>query len=252
MPDGWLGENLLIKVIDTLEKGIGAYAKPWQTIRDATARTEARRKEILILAQAEKESEEIRAGTKAVDNNGDIIALPAPADNSSELQLMTDENPSNDIFGFMQSYERQKLVLGLKRSINLRKIGVFAQEEADYSKEEEVSDEPVDPDWFARWRNLAQDVSKEEMQRLWGRVLTGEVRKPATFSIHSLDFLSRMNVDDANLLYKLAPLVFNEAIFKIMEEPMKKQCITFEDFIYLDDLGILSGTSGTLEKNTIL
>ena len=56
-----LGEKLVIKMWETIaDKGIGSLLAPWQILREADARTEARRREILSLATAEKEAFEIK------------------------------------------------------------------------------------------------------------------------------------------------------------------------------------------------
>ena len=49
------GEGLLIKLWETLaEKGVGGLLSPWQIKREAKAHTEARRIEIVALADAER------------------------------------------------------------------------------------------------------------------------------------------------------------------------------------------------------
>jgi hypothetical protein len=55
----------------------------------------------------------------------------------------------------------------------------------------------IDPDWLNRFTSFAQDVSSEELQRVWGRVLAGEIRKPGSFSISSLRVLAELEADVA-------------------------------------------------------
>jgi hypothetical protein len=107
-----------------------------------------------------------------------------------------------------------------------------------------VSDEPVDVDWFARWRNCAEDVNDEDMQRLWGRVLAGEVKQPKTYSLHALDMLSRMSKADAELVAKLANLDIGGAILKIDGDYYNEIGIPFDKLLYLDDIGVLNGVIG--------
>ena len=67
----WPGEGLLIKLWDTLaEKGIGGLLKPWQIKREAKAQLEARRLEIVALADAEREADNIRAGRLKLAGRG--------------------------------------------------------------------------------------------------------------------------------------------------------------------------------------
>jgi hypothetical protein len=50
-----LGEKLLIKMWETLtEKGIGSLLEPWHKSRISKVELEAKRNEIIILAEAER------------------------------------------------------------------------------------------------------------------------------------------------------------------------------------------------------
>ena len=57
----------------------------------------------------------------------------------------------------------------------------------------EVQDHEVDHDWTSRFFNDVQDVSSEEMQKLWGRILAGEVERPGTTSIKTLGVLKNLD-----------------------------------------------------------
>lgn len=56
-----------------------------------------------------------------------------------------------------------------------------------------------DHDWTARFFREAQDVSSEEMQVLWSRVLAGQVREPGTTSMRTLGVLKDLDVSTARL-----------------------------------------------------
>jgi hypothetical protein len=57
----------------------------------------------------------------------------------------------------------------------------------------------LDDDWLNVFERYAGDASTDRMQRLWGRVLAGEVRRPGRFSIRTLRFLSEFSQQDALL-----------------------------------------------------
>ena len=44
--------------------------------------------------------------------------------------------------------------------------------------EEEVAKEAVNEDWLMRFFNSIQDISNEDMQKLWAKVLAGEIKNP--------------------------------------------------------------------------
>ena len=70
----------------------------------------------------------------------------------------------------------------------------------ELAQEESVASEPPDDDWVTRFFKYAQDVSSGQMQDLWGRILAGEIRRPGTYSLRTLDFVRNMTTAEAELL----------------------------------------------------
>ena len=63
------GEKLLIRLWETLaEKGIGSILRPWQIRRVGRANIDVRAQELLLLAQAERDAEDIRSGRKTLSD----------------------------------------------------------------------------------------------------------------------------------------------------------------------------------------
>jgi len=54
------------------------------------------------------------------------------------------------------------------------KAVLFAEEELENCTAE-ASSEDIDQDWFTRWRDCAEKVSNEDLQRLWAKALAGEL-----------------------------------------------------------------------------
>jgi hypothetical protein len=160
------------------------------------------------------------------------------------LAAETEENAPESI-SLIREHHQNLAHLELERLINLRKIKVYAEEQAEELGNETVSDEPIAPDWFSHWRNFAQDVSRDEMQQLWSKVLAGEACQPGSYSIHSMDFLARMSAQDAENLSRISPFVFNgEYIFREIRNTLEKHGIGVVDLIYLDDLGLINSAVG--------
>ena len=87
-----------------------------------------------------------------------------------------------------------------KRQAN---IGSVVNRAARKLGDNEVQDHEIDHDWTARFFNDVQDVSSEEMQQLWGRVLAGEVERPGSTSIKTLGLLKNLDKTVATLFRKL-------------------------------------------------
>ncbi|KIC01699.1 hypothetical protein OA88_12640 [Flavobacterium sp. JRM] len=73
-------------------------------------------------------------------------------------------------------------------------------------QEPEISTESVDPDWTTRFFNIAEDISNHEMQKLWGRILSGEVKQPGSFSLRTLELLKNITKYEAEVFTKFAKL----------------------------------------------
>lgn len=73
----------------------------------------------------------------------------------------------------------------------------FAAE--DLNKEDIFSDEPIDFDWLMRFFDAVGNISNEELQKLWGKVLAGEVKNSGNFSLRTLDIVRNMTQKEAKL-----------------------------------------------------
>ena len=70
-------------------------------------------------------------------------------------------------------------------------------------EDKDVLDHEPDHDWTARFFNEIQDVSSEEMQLLWAKVLAGEVERPGSTSIRTLSILRNLDQATSDLFRKL-------------------------------------------------
>ena len=68
----------------------------------------------------------------------------------------------------------------------------------------------VDDDFIVYHSEHARLVSDDEMQRLWAKVLAGEVNKPGSFSKRTLEFLSTLEKDEAHLFTRLCSFVVSD------------------------------------------
>jgi hypothetical protein len=110
--------------------------------------------------------------------------------------------------------------------------------------EKEVSDTPVNEDWTVRFFNIVEDVSDEQMQQLWGKILAGEVKTPNSYSIHTLELLKNLSKPEAELFEKAASyVIFFETEPFICNakdgEIFKRNNLSFDDCLLLIELGLI-------------
>lgn len=111
------------------------------------------------------------------------------------------------------------------------------------SDEKECSEEPVDKDWMIRFFNSVEDISDEDMQNLWAKILAGEVKQPKSFSLRTLETLRNLTQKEAKTFQKVAEFVFLNAQDKCItsnEELLLKYGIDFKDIQLLDECGLVS------------
>ncbi len=134
----------------------------------------------------------------------------------------------------------------LRRQENIDDIFQIAVEQL--SQEENVSDEQVDEDWTTRFFNIAEDISDDEMQQLWGRILAGEVKQPKSYSLRTLELLKNLSKHEAEVFSRASNFVitsFNSPfLFRgKSDEILGKYNFTFEDKLLLTETGLLQAES---------
>lgn len=234
------GEKLVIKLWETLaEKGIGSLLEPWHIKRTGMARNEVRSAELVMLAQAEVDANDIRAGRKQMvwENTPRLIDAPAP----EVLALPYKEHgQAKNEKSLAEVALQTQTVDAIKREINVSKA-VLKAEDILASDKQEPSPRPVDDDWLNSWRDYAGRVSTEDLQQLWGSVLAGEIKTPGTHSLRTLEFMKGLSKNEAEKITRLARFVIEGRIFKATPELLISKEITFDFLLQMQVLGIVAG-----------
>lgn len=226
------GEKLVIKMWETVaDKGIGSLFKPWQMRREGRASIDLKREELLVIAQAEREAELLRTGQNLTSS-----IIP---------RLEQDSSNSRD--------SDQAFVVSLEQRAKDELVSDTIRREANVTRallhaEDVLSDEPqlppeekVDDDWLFRWRDSAAQVSAEELQNLWGRVLAGEVKAPGSYSLRTLEFLKNLSRQEAEAIAKLSQFVIGGVIYRGKDNDLEKYDLSFSFLLSMQQLGVISG-----------
>lgn len=237
------GEELIIALWKTVaEKGVGGLWKPYQMRREGLATAEIQRRERLLLAQTEREVEEIRSGQK---NVSDIRLKIGFADEQRPNLLGKRVEPVIELSAIMEDINHETRCERLSRGINITKALFHAEDDLSQGAESEPDGE-VDDDWFARWKEYAGGVSKEQLQLLWGRLLAGELKSPGAFSLRFLDFVRNLSSVEASLIQKLSKFNFEGMIWA--DSKLLKMDLNFNQLLELEALGVLTGVTGGLSQ----
>ena len=105
----------------------------------------------------------------------------------------------------------------------------------------EVSTQTVDDDWLTRFTNIVKDVSSEDMQRVWAKILAGEIVKPGSYSLKTLEVISNLTAHYASMFQSILPYVIrmgNLYFIPAEKQIMKDYSIAYGDILVLDDIGL--------------
>ena len=165
---------------------------------------------------------------RAIERNAEAEAFAsvrkAEAENAATLiRLQGEEQVAN----YMLAREKRKLN-------NVQ--NVIEQAQQHFVEGEQVSDEPVNSDWINRFFTIVEDVSDAEMQQLWARILAGEVKKPKSYSLRTLEVLRNMSKEEAEQITKASQYVLYGGI--ICSEDFG---INLDSQSFLDEMGLICG-----------
>jgi Protein of unknown function (DUF2806) len=182
----------LTRLIEVISASVGAVSKPYLMKKTSDAKAY----EIRVIANALKEVGE-KHSLPVTYKNGEVEVWQKTEEKTLTLETLPEQERS----ALRVEYQEQK------RQQNIESITATAASEL--SQQERVSEEKPDEDWITRFFSSAQDISSEEMQMLWGRVLAGEIKKPGTYSLKALDLLKNLTKNDAAVLEHVGRLSIN-------------------------------------------
>lgn len=179
------------KLADYAASGIGSVAGPmlasWKARREANAK--------LIAAKGEAEAQRILAEGQAT-----TMQIIANAQANARSMLVSPDSIIQGQLEFGEAITQRIQFQEEKRQSNIWQVLTKAALELEGK---EVADHEPDHDWTARFFNDVQDVSSEEMQQLWGKILAGEVERPGSTSLRTLSILKNLDQPTANTFQRL-------------------------------------------------
>lgn len=143
------------------------------------------------------------------------------------------------------------------KDIHRRAMHRFLEEEAKKQKNmeditqkalpnlnDDAKSENVENDWITNFFDKCRLISDSEMQGLWSRVLSGEANSPGSYSKRTVNFLSSLDKNDAELFTKLCKFVwiingFKPLIYNVQNNIYNKHKINFGSLSHLESIGLI-------------
>lgn len=94
----------------------------------------------------------------------------------------------------------------VKEQLNLDDIGLHAANNLNNEKYEDKEKQPskeISDDWLNEFENYAKLKSSDDMKMIFGKILSGEIKEPGTFSIRTVRLISQLDNQAAKLFQLL-------------------------------------------------
>jgi uncharacterized repeat protein (TIGR03899 family) len=243
----------LDKLIEIVSKSVGKISKPYFDRKDIDTKAyeieklaEARAIEMKIIATAVKQNFQMTGG---IEYKEERIAI------SSQKELPVVNNQTLFINPPLEDRTLERLNFQeAKKQLNIENVTAFAAEQL--KNEQPVTDEPLDEDWTTRFFKIAEEVSNEEMQAIWGKILAGEIKQPKSYSLRTLELIRNLSKSEADIFMKVANFAIKSGsknyIFigkdeKVMTEKFN---VSYMEIAALTESGLIQ--SGTFVNHHLL
>ncbi|MCI8597291.1 MAG: DUF2806 domain-containing protein [Lachnospiraceae bacterium] len=188
-----------------------------------------------IRKMADSKAYELQQISDAVRNNSDVPIVY----NSTGVSI--------DTSNFEEITKRASSRLAyqeITKQQNIEAVADNAYQELENVAE--VSSEPVNRDWMFRFFNSVENVSDKELQKIWGRILAGEIKSPNTYSYRTLEKLKNMTQQEVECFRLVAPFALyqNKNRFIINAHFSRdKYGIKFDSIMKLEECGLMLSRS---------
>jgi len=191
------------------------------------------------------------AHTRVAQEKARIITELARSGLHLESLTITDAGVQAELKGMPQEvqdlHRRSQLRIAYENMLQqLNRDSAVVHAAAELLDEPDVSDKPVDPDWATRYFRTAQDISSEEMQLIFGKILAGEIKQPGSFSARTVDFLATLTNEEALSFRKLCAFLWvlpsgqaDIILFGTDPEGYSVDVLGYSDLQHLHDIGLI-------------
>jgi len=188
------------KFLDLVGKYFGKKTKQKYDKQDID--TEVYRREML----GNPSADEIKQISNAIKENGLEISSLDYKDGKVQISAAKplnaiDVNLEHSVNLLNRTQERV-LTQQLKKQSNLESI--LDATVAELQNEPDVSSEPVADEWMAEYMDFAGDVTDKDMQNIWAKILAGEIKRPKTYSLRTLEVLRKLSKEEAEIVLRIA------------------------------------------------
>lgn len=124
----------------------------------------------------------------------------------------------------------------VRQKNNIQKVVQAAA--MDLNANPKQNEDKVDDDWGAFFFDNVQDVSNEEIQNIWAKILAGEIRRPGSYALRTLRVLKDLSKEEALSFRDLSPYIIDHCAVYLYSDNFRKN-YTEGRLITLQDAGLI-------------
>ncbi|TCO87445.1 uncharacterized protein DUF2806 [Bacteroides heparinolyticus] len=161
--------------------------------------------------------------------SSDVASLEANADFKKNLK----EALAEDTINMVRTAREQRQLNNI--------VNIYANTARELQIIENIDKTPVDPDWSARFFDYAKDISNEEAQVVWAKILAGEIVKPGSFFKRTLSILRDIESFEAKWFAEICQFVLADCIISL--NGIEKEGYPLNQLQSLMDCGLINSTA---------
>lgn len=211
----------LTKLVEVAARGAGVIYAPFHEKRMAKATAE----KIRIIADACQNS----------------LQFPLNYNDAEGLEISTNLSAQE----LCRRTIARKIFQEMNKQQNIEEVLEHAKNILE--QEKEVSKEPVSQTWLSNFFEAAGNVEEEDLQKIWGKLLAGEIKRPNSYSLRTLNTLQNMTSQEAKTFQKI--INFAVRIGKNYFLPNQKNLLRNFDLPYEELLLLAENNLLTVDEN---
>lgn len=125
----------------------------------------------------------------------------------------------------------------IRKEVNIETI--FQKTYNELENKELKSDDKVDNDWITRFIDIAENISNDDLQTLWSKILANEIIEPKSYSLRTLDVLKNLSTHEAKLFEEASNYVINDSFLLSETDNILNYPITYYNLTVLSECGLI-------------
>lgn len=144
-------------------------------------------------------------------------------------------------------FEKEARRLGNQQAVVERVVKVLPEVSDQLKQLPSQDDRGTSAEFIGRSESIASEFTDDKLRDMFARVLAGEIVRPGSFSLRTLDTIRLMDQNVAQIFDRFRKLLFDtEYVINLasIDEILKKHDVSMQDRLELQDAGLIDDSMG--------